>query len=170
MDFFEVITERRSVRNFTGEPVPREALEELVRAGIEAPSGVNAQLRQYIIIDEPETMDELRPISAAMKNAPAAIVVVMDPTPTKFGEYWIQDASAAMQNMHLAAVAMGYGSCWIEGPRSRCEKDLRDLLGVPENLRVWAILAVGAPAVRPRRPEKSEFINVVHYNRFSSDA
>jgi nitroreductase len=168
MDFFEVVNARRSVRSYRPDPVPHDVLERIVTAGIEAPSGCNEQLRRYVIVDDAELLERLRPASAALKGAPAAIVVLVEPKATKFGEFWIQDASAAMAQMLLAAVALGYAGCWIEGAIRRCEDDLRELLGVPPELRVWALMPVGKPAVDPPRPPKSDPADVVHHNRFGT--
>ena len=168
MDFFETVQTRRSIREYQPEPVPRDILEKIVSTGIEAPSGCNMQLRQYIIADDPAVVDQLRPASAAMKGCQAVIVLVMDPKGTKYGEFWVQDASAAMENMLLAAVALGYGSCWIEGALRRCENDLCDILHVPEPLRVWAMMPIGKPVKMPPRPEKSAPADVVHINTFAS--
>jgi nitroreductase len=164
--FFTIVNSRRSVRKFTDEPVPREVLERIVAAGIEAPSGGNAQQRQYVIVDDPAVMEKVRAASPALKTAPAAIVIVMDPSPTKWGEFWVQDASAAMENMLLAAVALGYAGCWVEGAVRRSEDELRKLLGIPEKYRVWSMLPVGRPAESPARPPKSSPADVTHHNRF----
>ena len=164
--FFKVVNARRSVRKFTSEPVPREVLERIAAAGIEAPSGANMQLRQYVIVDDPGVMNALRGVSAALKSAPAAIVLLVDPQGTKYGEFWVQDASAAMENMLLAATALGYAACWVEGAVRRAEEDLRKTLGVPANLKVWSMLPVGRPDGVPARPEKVPFADAVHYNRF----
>jgi nitroreductase len=168
MDLFNAIQARRSVRKFRPDPVPRSDLEKLVAAGIEAPSGANAQLRQYVIVDDPAVMDALRQASGAIDGAPAAIVVLIEPAETPYGPFWVQDASAAIENMLLAAVAMGYASCWVEGQVRRHEPALREALGVPQALRVWAILPIGKPAAHPARPAKSRLPDVTHYNRFGA--
>jgi len=166
MDFFEVISARRSVRSYQEHAVPRDVLERIVAAGIEAPSGCNMQLRQYVIVDDPQTMEALRPVSGAMKGTPAAIVLLLEERGTPYGEFYVQDASAAMENMLLAAVALGYAACWVEGALRPHEDDVRELLGVPETLRVWALLPVGKPAEQPKRPQKSRLADVTHHNRF----
>lgn len=171
MDLFEAINKRRSIRKYLDTPVAREDLEKIVAAGVEAPSGCNLQLRQYIIVDDPAVMDQLRPASNAIGNAPAAIVVIIDPKASPYGEYWIQDASAAMENMLLAAEALGYGGCWIEGPlRSVPENEdrYREILGVPEKLRVWCLTPIGRPAEEATRPPKPSAADVTFYNRFGS--
>ncbi len=166
MDLFTAIETRRSVRQYTDEPVDRADLEKIVAAAIEAPSGCNAQLRHYVIADSPEVMAGIRPVTKATESAPAAIVMLIDPTATPYGEFWMQDASAAMENMLLAAVALGYGGCWIEGALRRHEDAIRKLLDVPEHLRVWSLTPIGRPAKNPPRPEKSAFADVVRYNSY----
>jgi len=166
MEFFEAIKARRSVREYLPTPVGRDVLERIIAAGVEAPSGANMQLRQYVIIDDAAVMEKLRPISKALTGAPAAIVLLIEPKATRHGEFWIQDASAAMENMLLAAVALGYGSCWVEGAVRRYEEQLREILAVPKHLRPWALMPVGKPASVPERPQKSDPADVVHYNRY----
>ena len=170
MDFFEVVKARRSVRAYKPEPVPREVLERIVSAGIEAPTGCNAQLKQYIIVDDPAVVERIRPCSKALRGAPAVIVLLVEPKATRYGEFWVQDASAAMENMLLAAVALGYAGCWVEGAVRRCEEQLREILGVPGHLRVWSLMPVGSPAETPQRPPKPTLAEVVHYNRYGGRA
>ncbi|MFB3891538.1 MAG: nitroreductase family protein [Phycisphaerae bacterium] len=166
IDFFTVVKARRSVREYLPKPVPREVLAKIVAAGVEAPSGANGQFRQYIIVDEPAVMDKIRPVSKALTGAPACIVLVVTPKATQWGEFWVQDASAAMENMLLAAVALGYGGCWVEGAVRRAEADLRKVLGVPEDLRIWSLTPIGKPAAMPPRPAKPAAPDVTHYNRY----
>ena len=168
MDFFDVVNARRSVRKYLPETVSREELERIVAAGVEAPTGCNYQLKQYVIIDDPALMEEIRFVSPALSGAPAAIVLLVEPTATNYGEFWVQDASAAMENMLLAAVAIGLAGCWIEGQMRRCEDRLRRVLGVPEDLRVWSLMPVGKPAESPARPPKPQLPEVVHYTRFAA--
>lgn len=167
MDLLDAIRSRRSVRAYHEEPVPRDVLKQIVAAGIEAPSGCNLQLRQYVIIDDPGVMEQIRPMSPALKGAPAAIVLLVEPRGTKYSEFWVQDASAAMENMLLAAVALGYAGCWVEGQvRGEWEDKLRRILKVPAGLRVWSLTPVGKAAAEPERPSKSAPQQVTHYNRF----
>ena len=169
MDVFDAINMRRSVRQYTDEPVPRQVLERIVAAGVEAPSGCNMQLRQYIIVDDPGVMDQIRPVSKALRGARAVIVLLVEPQGSKFGiEFWVQDASAAMENMLLAAVALGYASCWVEGALRKCEDTLREVLGVPASLRVWSLAPVGKAGEVPARPPKPAPDKITHYNRYGA--
>jgi nitroreductase len=164
MELFDAINARRSVRQFVNEPVPRENLDRIVAAGLEAPTGCNMQLRHFVVIDDAAIIDQLRPMSRALDGAPAVIVIVMEPKAAPFGEFWVQDASAAMENMLLAATALGYGSCWVEGAIRAEEDKLREILGVPAALRVWSLMPVGKSHSAPQRPDKAAFADVVHYN------
>jgi nitroreductase len=168
MDLFDAISRRRSIRRFLSEPVPREDLDRIARAGIEAPSGCNMQLRQYILIDDARILDQLRPFSKALETCPAAVAIVIDPKATKFGEFWLQDASAAVENMLLAATARGYGACWVEGALRRHDEELNRVLAVQPPLRVQAILPIGKPAEQPDRPPKSDPTDVIHVNTFGA--
>jgi nitroreductase len=162
MDFFSVVYHRRSIRQFGPEKVDRGSLEKIVAAGIEAPTGCNHQLKQYLILDDKAMLDPIRHVSHALGDAPAAIVLLMEPK----HEFWVQDASAAMENMLLAAVALGYGACWVEGAIRRHEEDLRKILKVPDPLRIWSLMPVGKPQSIPDRPAKPHLSEVTHYNRF----
>ena len=166
MGFFDVLMARRSVRQFTEEPVPMEVLEAIVQAGLEAPTGCNAQLRQYLIITDAQVLAQLRPVSKPMATTPAAIVQLIEPTATRWGDFHLQDAAASVQNMLLAAVALGYASCWVEGPVRRMQDELRRILGVPAGVDVSAILPIGRPAERPGRPEKTSLAQATHYNAY----
>jgi len=167
MDLFDAIKTRRSVRRFVGDPVPAADLKRIVSAGIEAPSGLNGQLRQYVIVDSPAVLEQMKPASAVFKTAPAAIVLLIEPKETRGLSFWVQDASAAMENMLLAAAALGYGACWIEGEVHKNHDLLQKVLEVPQHLRVWAIVAVGKAAETPPRPAKSQYADVVHHNLFT---
>ena len=167
MDFFDVVNARRSIRQYLPEPVPRDILRRIVAAGVEAPSGCNLQLREYLIVDDPQLMGRIRPVSKALTGAPAAIVLLVQPKATNFGmEFWVQDASAAMENMLLAAVALGYAGCWVEGALRRSEDLLRQELAVPESLRIWSLMPVGRPVAVPPRPAKPNAAEITHYNRY----
>lgn len=167
MDLYDAINTRRSIRSFKPDPVSRDVLKRIVQAGIEAPTGCNMQLRQFVIVDDPRVVAKLAE-HGVMKGAPAAVVILMDPQETAYGAFWVQDASATMENMLLAAVAEGLGACWVEGNVTPKEDDLRKILSVPKNLRIWSVMAVGVPDSEPVRPPKPEFKDIVHINRFGS--
>ena len=129
MDALEAIHRRRSVREFTGDAVPRADLEKIVDAGRMAATGYNRQPWEFIVITERTMIEQLKVAAQWMDKAGAIIAVALDPT-TK---YWLEDGSAAVENMLIASTALGYGSCWLEGYTLPREEEFKDLLVVSYN-------------------------------------
>jgi len=154
--FYDVITGRRTIRSFKPEPVARELLERLVNVGRLAPSAANLQPLEFIVVDEAGPKAE---IFSCLKWA-AYIAPAGDPGPgkeptayivtlanTKIREKMFEyDVGAAMENMILAALAEGVGSCWL---LSIDRDKLWAALGVPEEYRIDSVLALGYPAEEP---------------------
>lgn len=161
MDTFEVIRKRRSVRAYTGEAIPREDLEKIVDAGRLAATGSNRQPWDFIVVTEREMIDQLSAASKWMDKAAAIIAVVMDPD----SRWWVEDGAAAVENMLLAATALGYGSCWLEGYTLRSEAAFKKLLGVPEEKRLLTLVPIGVPVAWPTR-EKKSLDEVLHWGRY----
>ena len=111
MDALEAIKKRRSVREYTGDPIPRGDLEAIVDAGRMAATGFNHQPWDFIVVTQQEMIQKLKIASQWMEKAGAIIAVVLDPS----SKYWLEDGSAAVENMLIASTALGYGSCWLEG-------------------------------------------------------
>lgn len=154
--FYDVIAGRRTIRSFKPEPVAGELLERLVNVGRLAPSAANLQPLEFVVVDETELKAEVFPClkwAAYIAPAgdpgpgeePAAYIVTLANTKVreKMFEY---DVGAAMENMILAALAEGVGSCWL---LSIDRDKLRAVLGVPEDYRVDSVLALGYPAEEP---------------------
>jgi nitroreductase len=161
MDVFEAIALRRSIRRYTGAPVPRADLEKIVNAGRLAASGSNLQPWDFVVVTDCEKIDQLKLTHAWIHDAGAIIAVVMDPS----SRWWIEDGAAAVQNMLLAITALGYGACWVEGFTLRNEDRLRELLGIPANRRLMTLLPVGVPAEQPEK-EKRSLEDVLHWDTF----
>ena len=161
MDTFEAIRTRRSVRQYTGESIPREELEQIVDAGRLAATGSNRQPWDFIVITDAEMLKQLSAAAEWITKAAAVIAVVMDPE----SRWWIEDGSAAVENMLLAATALGYGSCWLEGYTLRNEDEFKALLGVPEAKRLLTLVPIGVPVEWPMRAKKS-LEEVLHWERF----
>lgn len=167
MDVFEAIAKRHSYRGpYSDQKVPREDLRRIVQAGIQAPSGCNAQSTSFVIVDDPDVMARLREIVPL--RAPAAIVCVVDPSPVIHGmSFELQDCAAAVENMLLAITALGYASVWLEGAlRGGKAEQVAKLLGVPDNKRVQVILPVGVPVEQWNQREKKPFEERAWFNRY----
>ena len=156
MDFLELLLTRRSIRKYTGEPIPQEALEAVLHAGLASPASRARRPWELVVVQDPATLEKLshcRVGSAKMlAGASAAIVVFADQTKT---DVWTEDCSILMSNMHLMAHALGLGSCWVQGRLRQTEAGgsteafCRELLSVPEHCVLEAILSLGIPAEHP---------------------
>ena len=161
MDTIEAIRRRRSVRKYTGDPIPREHLEQIVGAGRLAATGNNRQPWDFIVVTDREMIDELKVASRWMEQAGAIVAVVMDPD----SRWWVEDGAAAVENMLIAATALGYGSCWLEGYTLPREEEFKKLLGIPDNLRLLTLVPFGVPAEWPTS-EKKSLDEVLHWERY----
>lgn len=160
MDFFEAVQKRRSVRLFSQQAVPWEDVKLIVDAGRRAPSGLNLQRREFIVITDRHILQRLNRVQPVF-DAPVAIAVIVEP-----GKYAIEDASAAVENMLLAATALGYGSCWIEGTLIPHEKWVKELLAIPPPWRLFALLPIGVPLTSGEQAPKRPLEEVTHLNRY----
>ena len=165
-DFWDAIYGRRSIRKFSPEPVPRELVMQVIHAGIWAPSSCNYQMWDFVAVDDPETNRELAALSLQMGNAPVNVVVAYG---REFGEEgWanVQSASAAIENMSLAAHVLGLGTFWITQMGDR--EKVREVVGLPEDRLVIAVLALGYPKVAPKKgPKRRPLAHVAHWNHYA---
>jgi len=161
MDALEAIRKRRTVRNFTGVAIPRADLETIVDAGRLAASGYNRQPWDFIVVTDRGMIEQLKIAAQWMEKAGAIIAVVLDPA-TK---YWLEDGSAAVQNMLVAATALGYGACWLEGYTLPLESQFKVLLGVPNDRRLLTLVPIGVP-VEWSTKEKKPLEQVLHWEKF----
>src|SRR5512136_400721 len=158
MEAFEAIQKRRSVRKFTGGIVPRADLEKIVDAGRLAATGSNRQPWDFIVVTDPAMIDKLIVVGKWMKSAAAIIAVVLDP----YSHWWLEDGSAAIENMLIASTALGYGSCWVEGDALPLEEEFKTILYVPQGKRLLALVPIGVPAEWPT-VEKRPLESVLHW-------
>jgi nitroreductase len=153
MKALEAIFTRRSVREFTPEPLPDDVLERILRAGMQAPSAGNQQPWHFLVVQDRGLLEEIariHPYAQMCRTAAAAVLVCGDSTLEKFPGYWVQDCSAATQNILLAAHALGYGAVWVGiHPRAERVAVIRELLRVPETVHPLCLVPLGRPANAP---------------------
>ncbi len=170
MNILEIIAKRRSVRRFKPDPIPEKDLMMILEAAHMAPSACNNQNWRFIIVNDNGLKRKLIDSGAALfiKNAPVGILVLYD-NRTQNVEYsdHIQSGAAAIQNMLLAASALGIGACWVcHLPPKR---QLRKLLNIPWYMDPIAYIPLGySQAKASERPRKASIADLVSYNKFNA--
>ena len=173
MEVMETIMKRRSYRGtYLAEPVPREHLKQIMEAGCAAPSGCNKQTTSFLAVDDPAVLEKLHAViqPPAGNTAPAMICVLTRKIIAyRDRTYYVQDYAAAIQNMLLCIVSLGYESCWYEGhitDTDRIGDRMARILGVPEEYELVCFLPVGKAAEGLKMPKKQPFQERCHYNSF----
>lgn len=167
----ENIHSRKSVRQFTSEPISAEHTETMLRAAMAAPTAVNYQPWRFVVVTEREQLDamsEILPYAKMLRQAPLAIIVCGETTwfDGKENPYWQQDCSAAVQNLLLAAEALGLGAVWTGVyPNMELARPLGEFLGLPGNVQPLSAIPIGHHdgTAQPKDKWKPENI---HYGKW----
>jgi nitroreductase len=156
VDTLETLFTRRSIRKYTNDPVSEDALHMILEAGMNAPSANNRQPWHFIIVDDREKLDGImavHPYSKMLAEAPLALVVVADTETSR--SYFQQDCAAAIENMLLAAKALGLGSVWMGVyPNEARITGIRALFNITDPYVPVALVALGHPAEERGRVER----------------
>ena len=174
--FIRLLEERRSIRNYLKNPVEPEKIDILIEAALRSPSSRSLNPWEFIVVTEKDILEKLSTSkkhgAGFLKDAPLGIVVLADPRKC---DVWIEDASIASVFIHLAATSLGLGSCWIQirermVDAGRSSEDyVREVLAIPEKIRVLSIIAVGYPDEEADgHPKNSLLFNRIHRNRFGA--
>lgn len=144
------ILKRRSVRKFKDTPVPREMIDSLLEAAMAAPSACNKRPVDFYVISGENKLDEISKCGRFTRfKSPLIIVVVGNlrrALPLEFADYWIQDASAATENILIEATSLGLGSCWCGiHPQRRVVEKVRSALGLSDKEIPLAMIKLGYP-------------------------
>ena len=167
----ENIHNRKSVRQFTSEPVSDEHIQTMLKAAMAAPSAVNYQPWRFVVITDREQLDamaEILPYAKMLKQAPLAVVVCGETIwfEGNTNPYWQQDCSAAVQNLLLAAEALGLGAVWTGVyPNMELARPLSDFLGLPGTVQPLCTIPIGHHdgTTQPKNKWKPENI---HYGKW----
>lgn len=167
----ENIMTRTSIRQFTNQPVAKDTLDLLVKAGMAAPSAMNIQPWAFVVVTEREVLDSLNSIKPwfNLKTATAAIIVCGDLE--KYGEkegkdYWVQDCSAVSENILLAAHAYGLGAVWCGVyPNPDMVNAVSQCLSLPENVIPLNVITLGYPDENPEPKDKYKS-DLIHYQKW----
>lgn len=169
MDTLEAIFTRRSVRHFKPDPVADEDLRDLLRAGMQAPSAKNEQPWHFVVIDDPDLLHaipDFHPHAKMLMEAPLAILVCSDRKLETKRASWLQDCSAATENILLAAHAKDLGAVWLGiFPDSERVFGMQDLVNLPKDVRPVSLVAIGHPVLQPEPVDRFKEERV-HLNRW----
>ena len=161
-----LLATRRSVRKYTAQPVPDEMIQELLTAGMSAPSGGNSRPWHFVVVTARDQLDALAVLKPVLERAPVAIVVCGDTELVKHKEAWAINCSLASQNILLAAHAKGLGAVWL-GCYPVPDRVARavDILGLPEHVTPLNMIAIGHPAEDKDTVDRYD-ASRVHYDRW----
>lgn len=145
----EAIFKRKSIRKYQDRPVEKEKIEKLLRAIMQAPSAVNQQPWEVIVIENKETLkklSEMSPYSKMVAGSAVTFVLVANSENLKVASAWQQDMGAATENLLLQAVDLELGGVWLGTATSEDNMDfIRDLFNLPENILPFSVVPIGYP-------------------------
>ncbi|WP_406661447.1 nitroreductase family protein [Methanolobus sp. ZRKC3] len=169
MEVLEAIHTRRSIRKYTDEPISDETVKELLSAAMSAPSAVNEQTWVFVVIDDRKLLDkipEYSPYAAMTLEAPLAILVCGDTSQEKIPGFWVEECSAATQNLLLAAHALGLGAVWTGCyPMEDRVEGFRKAFALPEHVIPLGLVVIGHPD-QEVAPEDRYSEAKVYHNRY----
>lgn len=158
MTILEAINTRRSIRKFTGEIISDKDLELILKAGFQAPSAMNREPREYIVIRDKEKMDKIasyHPHAKMLPQAGCAIVVCGDKEKQNIEGFLSQDCSASVQNILLAAHGLDLGAVWCGvHPRPELMTPMAEILGLPDHIIPIAMVVVGIPDQKTKEVDR----------------
>lgn len=194
MDFYEVVFKRRSIRKFREEPIHEEALNKVLEAGRWAPSAGNTQPWHFIIVSDAEVKKRIARVcteysrkhwadfasetarylaarggswdKSAMAKVPVLIAVCFRVPEKMREELALASAWCTIENVVLAATAEGLGSCIYTFYNIEEENQLKEILDVPKNYRIAALIQLGYPAAEPPKPSRKALEAVISYQHF----
>lgn len=143
MDIMDVIKKRRSLREYSDKKIPKEALEKLVDAARFAPTARGVEPWEFVVVTKPEILKRIGEITDHGKfisKSSACIAVFCSDT-----KYYLEDGSAATENILLTAASLGIGSCWVAGDKKPYCEEIIKLLGVPSGFKLVSLISLGYP-------------------------
>ncbi|MCS7253186.1 MAG: nitroreductase family protein [Armatimonadota bacterium] len=164
MDAIEAMKSRRSIRSFKSDPIPREIIEDIIDCARLAPTALNYQPWEFVIVTDAQMRKRIADETDYGKfiaQAPVCVAVFC-----KDVKYYLEDGSAATQNILLAAHAHGLGACWVAGDKKPYANRIAELLGVPSGYKLVSLIPIGYPAEQPGRISKRKLKEVIHWEKF----
>ena len=163
MTAIEVMHSRRSIRTYTAEPVDRAIIEEIVDCARLAPTAMNDQPWEFVVLTEKPSLALIPPLlghAEFIANAAFCVLVLARPSTCA-----VEDCCAATENLLLAAEAHGLGACWVAGSPQPYAPAVARAFGAPDTLTLISIVSVGHPAESPS-VEKRPLAELLHWEKF----
>jgi len=166
-DAITAIMERRSVRKYKPQPIPKEHLMMILEAGRQAPSAGNRQPWRFVVVKDEQVK---RKLGEACNNqtwiADADVIIAGLSVPSESERWHDKDVMIAMQNMIIAATSLGYGTCWIGAFN---EEKVKQVLEIPEGINVVALTPVGVPDETPKQRPRKEMKDIFFLDKYGKE-
>jgi nitroreductase len=170
MDVMEAIMTRRSIRQFTDEPIGKEELEQLLHAARWAPTASNQQRWRFVVVTAPSVKELVRKFAPGIFHMPAAFIVICADRPQDAGPWdeatYLADCSVAAQNIMLAAHEMGIGTC---PALSYARVAIAKILNLPQNIEPLLVITLGYPAEAPEPPPRLELREIAFVDEYGKE-
>lgn len=168
------ILKRTSIRSYTDKPVDKERITAMLRAAMAAPSAKNVQPWTFVVVTDKDTLEDLAdalPNGSMLRDAPVGVMVGADMFIAEAGtpglDMWIQDCSAATQNLLLAAEALGLGAVWLGvTPVEERVRYVKEILHLPAHVAPLCLVAVGHPKDKRHEPKNKFDESRIHWERW----
>lgn len=165
----DLIKSRRSIRKFENRTVPSEIMHQIVECAMYAPSAGNQRAWEFIVITEKsilETISKQNPYSMMARDAGFAILVCGNMDNERHKGFWVQDCSAASENILLAAHSLGIGAVWTGiYPKTELIDKFKSLFALPEHVFPLGLIVAGYPGEKPSNQERFDE-KKLHYNKW----
>jgi nitroreductase len=164
MEFFEVVKNRKSVREYSDKEVKVEFIEKIIDSGRLAATARNEQPWIFVVTKDKEVLKKICsicPNGPFIKDVSYLIVVFSKDT-----KYYIEDSSAATQNMLLAIEALGLGGCWIAGDKKDYAEDVRKIFNAPVGYKLVSMVTVGYPKKEENPHAKKSMKDVLRWEKY----
>lgn len=170
---FELTAARRSVRKYSGAPINKDVLNEIMKVALTAPCSFGHRPVEFVVVQNSERIQALatcKSLGGTQIIGASAVVVVM--VKLDRGEFWIEDGAIASSYLLLAAEQYGLGACWVHirnrtGKKKTSDEEIRELLGVPDGYAVLNLIALGGKGEQKQGYTASDFdMDKVHYEKY----
>ena len=143
MDVFQAIKNRRSIRDYSDKPIPKDILEQIIDAARFAPTARGVEPWHFVVVTQADMLKKVADATDHGKfigKAAACIAVFCEDT-----KYYLEDGCAAIQNILLAATAIGIGSCWVAGDKKPYCDSIKEVLNIPSSYWLVGLVSLGYP-------------------------